>query len=76
MLRCCCLQGKSLKQELQRQQKVLAAARESETALQKQLADKNAALQAAEDRHAQRAVSAPSFKTIFWVRKPIYGEAS
>lgn len=59
MLLSCCLQGKSLKQELQRQQKVLAAARERDTALQKQLANKNTALQAAEDRHAQRTVSAP-----------------
>lgn len=42
--RCCCViwQGKSLKQELQRQQRALAAAEEREATLQKHLADRDA----------------------------------
>ncbi|CAB1119443.1 unnamed protein product [Ectocarpus sp. CCAP 1310/34] len=47
-------QGKSLKQELQRQQKALAAAQENEVTLQTRLADQEAALQAAENRQRRK----------------------
>lgn len=57
-------QGKSLKQELQRQQKVLAAARERETTLQTRLSETSSALQAAEDSQRQQSVSALSFEPL------------
>ncbi|CBJ25593.1 Myosin, heavy chain 10, non-muscle [Ectocarpus siliculosus] len=47
-------QGKSLKQELQRQQKALAAAQETESTLQTRLADQEAALQDAENRQRRK----------------------
>lgn len=53
---CVLKQGKSLKQELQRQQKALAAAQENEATLQTRLADKEAALQAAENRQRRKHV--------------------
>eukprot|EP00903_Cladosiphon_okamuranus_P007670 g7438.t1 len=49
-------QGKSLKQELQRQQKALAAAQEDRATLQAQLAGQEAALQAVESRQSGKSL--------------------
>lgn len=49
-------QGKSLKQELQRQQKALAAGQERESMLSAKLSEKDAALRALEEGPRQEPV--------------------